>query len=252
MAKRENMAERGARAVAIVERLHTLYPDADCALRHRSAFELLVATILSAQSTDDTVNKVTPHLFEAYPDPQALAAADLADVERIVHPTGFFRQKAKNIVAAADRIVALHGGQVPDDMEALVALPGVARKTANVVLGTWFQRNEGVVVDTHVGRLAHRLKLTWNGKDGKDAVRIERDLLRVIPREEWTYLSHALILHGRQVCSARKPDCDGCRLADLCPSAGRVRIAPAGSGTRGKSQRPKRGGKARGASRQGG
>jgi hypothetical protein len=124
MAKRENMAERGARAVAIVERLHTLYPDADCALRHRSAFELLVATILSAQSTDDTVNKVTPHLFEAYPDPQALAAADLADVERIVHPTGFFRQKAKNIVAAADRIVALHGGQVPDDMEALVALPG--------------------------------------------------------------------------------------------------------------------------------
>ncbi|HPD29000.1 MAG TPA: endonuclease III [Phycisphaerae bacterium] len=203
----------------ILAGLKAAYPDADCALKHGSALELLVATILSAQSTDEMVNKVTPVLFAAYPNAAALASADPADVERIVHRTGFFRQKTKSIINACRMIVERFGGEVPQTMDELTQLPGVARKTANVLLGTWFHKNEGVVVDTHVGRLAHRLGLTWTSKDEKDAVKIEQDLMQIIPREEWTYVGHALIQHGRRVCSARKPNCVGCNLNKHCPSA---------------------------------
>lgn len=211
------LKKRAGRIVAV---LRKLYPAADCALGHDSALGLLVATILSAQSTDETVNKVTPTLFAAYPTVEKLAAANPADIERIIHSTGFFRQKSKSIVGACRKIVDEFGGQVPQTMDELTQLPGVARKTANVVLGTWFHKEEGVVVDTHVGRLAHRLALTWTSRDEKDAIKIERDLMQVVPRAQWTYVSHALIWHGRRVCSARKPACADCGLAELCPSAG--------------------------------
>jgi endonuclease-3 len=180
---------------------------------------LLVATILSAQSTDETVNKVTPLLFKQYSTPRELAVADPSDVERLVRPAGFFRQKTKSIMGAAQRIMDEFGGQVPDSMDGLLTLPGVARKTANVVLGTWFGKNEGIVVDTHVGRLAGRLALAWNQKDSKDARTIEQDLMKLIPRKDWTYLGHALIWHGRRVCTSRKPACAACGLAKDCPSA---------------------------------
>jgi len=199
--------------------LHSLYPDADCALRHVDAFQLLVATILSAQSTDETVNKVTPVLFAKYPTPRAFADAPVEEIERIIHSTGFFRQKAKSIQGTARKIVDEFGGSVPQTLEELVTLPGVARKTANVVLGTAFGKNEGVVVDTHVGRLSMRLGFTWSGKDAKDAVKIERDLMELFPQESWTFLGHSLIWHGRRVCGARKPNCEGCTLNKLCPSA---------------------------------
>jgi endonuclease-3 len=216
---REPAPSRLKRAKQILAGLKTLYPDADCALHHSSPLQLLVATILSAQSTDANVNKVTPGLFERYPDARALAGADAADLEREVHSTGFFRQKTKSIQGACRRIIEVYGGRVPDTMEDLVTLPGVARKTANVILGTWFKKNEGIVVDTHVGRLAHRLGLTWSSKGEKDAVRIEGDLLRLIPRNDWTFFGHAMILHGRRICSAKKPDCAACLLSNACPSA---------------------------------
>lgn len=212
----EKLRERSRKLIAT---LRKLYPDADCALSHHDPWQLLVATILSAQSTDATVNKVTPVLFSQYPTPEALADAPSSEVERIVHPTGFFRQKTKNIQAASRRIVAAFGSVVPSSIEELVTLPGVARKTANVVLGTAFGKNEGVVVDTHVGRLAARLGLTWSARNEKDAVRIEQDLMQVLPRNDWTFVGHALIWHGRRVCTARKPDCANCTLAKLCPSA---------------------------------
>jgi endonuclease-3 len=208
-----------ARALRILAGLKGLYPDADCALIHGSALELLIATILSAQSTDVTVNKVTPGLYRLYRDAAAFAAADPRDLEREIHATGFFRQKTKSLLGACRRIVEAYAGKVPETMEDLLTLPGVARKTANVVLGTWFKKNEGLVVDTHVGRLAHRLGLTWSSRHEKDAVRIEADLVRLFPREEWTFLGHALIWHGRKVCTARKPNCAGCVLARDCPSA---------------------------------
>ncbi len=219
VAASESPRARKGRAGRIVAELHRLYPNADCALDHISAFELLVATILSAQSTDETVNKVTPVLFERYPTPASLAEAAPGDVEKIIHATGFFRQKTRSIIGMAKRVVEDFGGDVPDTMEALVTLPGVARKTANVVLGTHFRKNVGVVVDTHIGRLAHRLALTWRSKNDKDAVRIENDLMEVLPRDEWTFVGHALIWHGRRVCSARKPDCKICTLSPHCPSA---------------------------------
>lgn len=215
----ESLAQSRKRAGRIIAELKKLYPEADCALKHGNALQLLISTILSAQSTDETVNKVTPILFATYPTAEALAAADPAEVERIIHATGFFRQKTKSVMGACRKIVDDFGGQVPDTLEQLTQLPGVARKTANVVLGTWFGKNEGVVVDTHVGRLACRLGLTWSGKDSKDAVKIEQDLMQVLPQEEWTYVGHALIWHGRRVCGARKPDCAGCTLNKLCPSA---------------------------------
>ncbi len=217
--KKAEVVDRRARTRKIVAALRKAYPDATCALHHRSALELLIATILSAQSTDETVNQVTPILFAKYPTAAKLAAADPADVEETIHRTGFFRQKAKSIMAACQTITDEFGGSVPDTMEGLMKLRGVARKTANVVLGTWFHKNEGVVVDTHVGRLAHRLDLTWSSKNEKDAVKIEQDLMQVVPREEWTFFSHALIWHGRRICVARKPRCGECVLNKLCPSA---------------------------------
>lgn len=223
---KETLDAKTRRAARIISLLHELYADADCALTHVNPWQLLIATILSAQSTDETVNKVTQVLFIKYPTPAALAAAPLADIEAIVHPTGFFRQKAKNIQETSRRLVEYFGGEVPPDMEKLLTLPGVARKTANVVLGTAFGKNEGVVVDTHIGRLATRLALTWTSKDAKDAVDIERDLMQVLPRDQWTFVGHALIWHGRRVCSARKPACNLCTLAPHCPSAGKIDTAP--------------------------
>lgn len=216
---KEGVEERKRRARKIITALKKEYPEATCALHHGTALQLLISTILSAQSTDEMVNKVTPVLFARYPNLEALAGATPEEVESIIHPTGFFRQKARSVIGACRRIVAEFGGEVPETMEQLIELPGVARKTANVVLGTWFHKNEGVVVDTHVGRLAHRLGLTWTSRDEKDAVKIEQDLMRVLPREEWTYTAHALIWHGRRVCMARKPRCGECRLNRLCPSA---------------------------------
>ena len=207
------------RAKAIVRILHKSYPDATCALEHHDPFQLLVATILSAQCTDEAVNKVTPVLFARYPSPDKLAKADPAVVEQIIRPTGFYRQKTRSIITASHSIVETFGGTVPDTMEGLTSLPGVARKTANVILGTAYGQEEGFVVDTHVGRLAHRLGLTWRSRDPKDAIKIEQDLCEVVPRSEWTFLGHALIWHGRRVCTARKPDCKACELNRLCPSA---------------------------------
>ena len=218
--RQHQLGRPGAKRVAaIIAELHRLYPEAECALSHRSAWELLVSTILSAQCTDDRVNKVTPGLFEKYPSIAALAKASPVDIEAIIRSTGFFRNKARNLLGAAKTILADYAGDVPETMDELLHLPGVARKTANVVLGTWFKKNEGVVVDTHIGRLSHRLGLTWRSKDDKDAKKIETDLMEVLPRNEWTFVGHALIWHGRQVCSARKPDCSGCTLNKNCPSA---------------------------------
>lgn len=198
----------------IVRLLHAEHPDATCALDHRNALELLVATILSAQCTDERVNKVTPVLFERYPDAQALAGADRAELEEIVRSTGFYRNKAKNVQEASRRIVAEYDGQVPDNMADLLTLPGVACKTANVVLGTAYHIADGVVVDTHVKRLSQRLALTTHD----DPEKIERDLMAITPQDEWIDLSHLLIFHGRRVCDARKPNCAGCVIRHLCPS----------------------------------
>lgn len=217
--RRTSVDELRPRAAAVLDILQTHYPEADCALQHRSALELLVATILSAQCTDQRVNLVTPELFRRYPDAAAFAAADPAELENLIRSTGFFRNKCRSLIGMGRRLVEAFGGAVPDDMESLLTLPGVARKTANCVLGTWFRKNEGVVVDTHVGRLAERLGFLRAGRDAKDAVRIEQDLMALFPRDAWTWLSHALIEHGRRVCLARTPRCAQCPLAALCPSA---------------------------------
>jgi endonuclease-3 len=216
---KEDLSARKRRAGKIIAELHKEYPAANCALHHTDALQLLVATILSAQSTDETVNKVTPDVWKQYPSAVALAAASPEDVQKLIYRTGFFRQKTKSIMGACRKIVDEFGGKVPDTMEALLQLPGVARKTANVVLGTWFGQNVGVVVDTHVGRLAHRLALTQTSKHEKDAIRIEQDLMQVLPQKEWTFTSHSLIWHGRRVCTARQPNCGACVLSKLCPSA---------------------------------
>lgn len=208
-----------AHAAEIDARLKKLYPTASIALGYDTDFQLLVAVILSAQTTDIGVNKVTPVLFERFPTPEALAAADPAEVEAIVHPTGFFRNKTKNIMGAATRIVAEYGGRVPDTMEDLLTLPGVARKTANIVLYNAFGKAEGIAVDTHVFRLAHRLGYSAE----KDTDKVERDLMALFPREEWGALTYRLIEHGRAVCDAKRPICGQCTLADLCPSAYQVK-----------------------------
>lgn len=206
------------RAAEIDARLKRLYPSARIALGYESEFQLLVAVILSAQTTDVGVNKVTPVLFERFPTPDALAAADPAEIEEIVHPTGFFRNKTKNIMGAARRIVAEYGGRVPDTMEDLLTLPGVARKTANIVLYNAFGKAEGVAVDTHVFRLARRLGFSAHEDTGK----VERDLMALFPRDEWGALTYRLIEHGRAICDAKRPICGQCVVADLCPSAYQV------------------------------
>jgi endonuclease-3 len=199
----------------ILARLDQLYPNATCALTHKSAWELLVATILSAQCTDATVNKVTPVIFSKYPTPQAFAAITPEQLEPDIRPTGFFRNKAKSVVGAAKEVVANFGGEVPNEMDKLLSLPGVARKTANVVLGTWFKLGVGVVVDTHVHRISRRLELTKSN----DAKNIEQDLMKVIPQSRWIDYSHLIIHHGRALCIARKPKCADCSLENLCHAA---------------------------------
>lgn len=199
----------------ILRLLHKTYPDAQCELNFESPLELLVATVLSAQCTDERVNMVTPELFAAYPDAKAYAEADLEDLQEVIRSTGFFRNKSKNLQNACRRIVEEYGGEVPDTMEELVKLPGVARKTANVVLGNAYNVAEGIAVDTHVKRLANRLALSSETTPEK----IERDLMDLAPRDAWTDVSHLLIFHGRRVCSAKKPDCAACTISHLCPSA---------------------------------
>ena len=199
----------------IIAALDQLYPQMTCALTHRSAWELLVATILSAQCTDVRVNMVTPILFEKYPTVQDFAALEPEQLEPDIRSTGFFRNKSKSVVGAARKVVSDFGTKVPETMDELLTLPGVARKTANVVLGTWFKKNEGVVVDTHVTRISRRLELTRN----EDARKIEQDLIRIIPRERWTDFSHEVIWHGRKLCIARGPKCADCALEKLCHAA---------------------------------
>jgi endonuclease-3 len=213
-------AETSRRAAAIVSTLKRAYPQARCALEHHNAYELIVATILSAQCTDARVNMVTPAFFTRYPDVAHLARAGPHDVEVLIQSTGFFRNKTRNLIAMAQAVVADHKGEIPRTMAELHALPGVGRKTANVVLGNAFGINEGITVDTHVTRLAGLLRLTRH----TDPVKIERDLMALIPRDDWTIVSHLLILHGRNVCIARRPRCDECAIRGLCPSA-----RPAGS-----------------------
>ncbi len=212
---RESMAARRERVREIVRRLRAIYPGATCSLTHADAYQLLVATILSAQCTDERVNMVTPALFRRYPDVQALADARPEELEEMIRSTGFFRNKTKSLLGMANAVVERHGGRVPDEMDALTKLPGVGRKTANVVLGNAFHKNVGVVVDTHVRRLAQRLGLT----DNDDPEKIEQDLMQVVPREDWTDIAHLFIYHGRAICTARKPRCGDCVLNDICPSA---------------------------------
>jgi endonuclease-3 len=209
-------AEAKRHAAQIVRRLKAAYPEATCALNFSSPLELLVATILSAQCTDTRVNIVTKDLFRKYRDARDYAAAPSAELEKAIQSTGFFRNKAKSIAACCARLVDEHGGKVPQDLETLVALPGIGRKTANVVLGTAFGLPSGVVVDTHVSRLSHRLGMTRH----TDPVKIERDLMEQLPKREWIGFSHRMIAHGRQVCLARKPKCEVCTLEDVCPRIG--------------------------------
>lgn len=202
------------RIAAILDGLARAYPDAECALRHRDAWELLVATILSAQCTDARVNMVTPALFKKYPTPAAMARVTAEDVEPDIRSTGFYHNKAKSITGAARRLVEVYAGQVPDTMEALLTLPGVARKTANVVLGVWFHKAEGVVVDTHVQRVSRRLDLA----NAPTPEQIERQLQKVVPRAQWIAFSHRAIAHGRACCIARNPKCAACPVEPLCYS----------------------------------
>lgn len=199
----------------LLDRLRAAHPDIHCALHHENPFQLLVATILSAQCTDERVNQVTPALFARFPTPQDMAASRREDLEALIRPTGFYRNKAKNIQGASIRICERFGGEVPQGMDELTSLPGVARKTANVVRGVCFGLADGIVVDTHVKRLSQRLGLT----EQKTPEKIEKELMLIIPPEDWIDISHLLIFHGRRVCNARKPDCVNCTLANLCPSA---------------------------------
>lgn len=213
---RRDADTRQQRAGQVIRELRVLYPVAECALHHQSAFQLLVATILSAQCTDERVNQATPELFSRYPDAPTLANADPVDVERIVKPLGFFRNKAANIRAMAQKLTKDFDGEVPTNLEALVSLPGVGRKTASVVLGTWYDIPSGVVVDTHVRRISNLLGFTKS----QNPEIIERELMEILPQSEWIQYSHRLIHHGRRVCIARRPRCTECSLLPLCPRIG--------------------------------
>ena len=215
VARKRKLPPAAERAPQIYARLAQEYPDAKCALDHRNPFELTVATILSAQCTDVMVNKVTPALFAKYPDARSMADADPDVLQQMIKSTGFFRNKSKSLLGMSAAVAGQHGGEVPRAMDELVKLPGVGRKTANVVLGNAFGIDEGVVVDTHVTRLSNRLGLTRE----TDAVKIEQDLMRLYPRDQWTMLSHLLISHGREVCDARRPLCERCVVNKLCPSS---------------------------------
>ena len=229
---RESRDSKAKRAMKIVSGLRQAYPDAHCELDHTNALELLIATILSAQCTDKRVNLVTPALFKKYPSAAAFAQASLPELEQAIKSTGFFRNKARSIKTASQAIVEKHGGQVPRTMEELVELGGVGRKTANVVLGNAFNINCGIVVDTHVARLAQRLGLTAETTPEK----IEQALIPLIPQNEWTLLSHLLIWHGRRRCFARNPDCPNCEVKSLCPRIGVAGLNPRVSGPRSKVQ----------------
>jgi endonuclease III len=215
--KRPSTTDR-APPVETLDRLHQIHPDAHCELVHDGPYQLLVATVLSAQTTDVAVNKATPKLFADYPTPKALAKAEPVDIEPYVSTLGFFRMKSKSIVGLARKIVEDHGGKVPRTLDELVKLPGVGRKTANVVLGVIWNNPEGVVVDTHVQRLSQRLR--WTRK--KEPEEIEQKLMKLIPRPRWDMTAHLLIFHGRRVCFAQKPNCEGCGINDICPSAFRA------------------------------
>jgi endonuclease-3 len=210
------LSEKKQRVQSVIRVLRKLYPEAECALNYQSAFQLLVATILSAQCTDERVNQATPELFCTYPDPAALAASTQEDVERIVRPLGFFRNKAANIRGMAQGLVDRFNGEIPQDLEQLVTLPGVGRKTASVVLGTWFGIPSGIVVDTHVRRITNLLGLTKS----QNPEIIERELMQIVPKSEWISFSHRLIHHGRQICIARRPKCTSCDLLKFCPRTG--------------------------------
>ena len=214
-ARRESKTRKRQRTEEILQRLEEEYPDACCALEHRTPLQLLVATILSAQCTDKRVNMVTPALFERFPDAASFAAADMAELEEMIRTTGFYRNKAKSLQGLGQALQSDYDGEVPATMKELSSLPGVGRKTANVVLGNAFGIDEGIVVDTHVGRLSNRLGLT----EQKNPEKIESDLMSLVPKDTWTLWAHLLIFHGRQVCKARKPACADCVLLDLCPSA---------------------------------
>ena len=213
--RRERRAELERRSAAILQRLKAEYPDAHCELDYRTPYELLVATILSAQCTDARVNLVTPEFFRRWPTPRSLAQAAEAEVQDVIRSTGFFRNKTRSLLGMAAGLMEQHAGEVPSEMTALRALPGVGRKTANVVLGNAFGINDGVTVDTHVQRLSARLRLSTR----LGAEKVEQDLMTLIPRADWTLISHLLIWHGRRVCIARKPRCPECVVNDLCPSA---------------------------------
>jgi endonuclease-3 len=213
---RETLEQRRARTKTIIQKLKRYYPDAHCALNHNNPLELLVATILSAQCTDERVNMVTPQLFKHYPTARAYANAELPQLEQEIKSTGFFRMKAKSLKGMGAGLVEKHGGEVPSDLENLMSLPGVGRKTANVVLGNAFNMAMGIVVDTHVKRLSYRLGLTT----AKTPEKVEEDLLDLVPKKDWINFSHWLIFHGRQICKARKPRCEICPLEGQCPKRG--------------------------------
>lgn len=217
----DQLAERRKRARSVIRKLKQLFPVAECALHHDSAFQLLVATILSAQCTDERVNKSTPELFRRYPDAEALKNSKQKDVEKIVNPLGFFRAKAKNIRGMAAKLVDEFDGEIPLDIDQMVTLPGVGRKTASVVLGTWYGIPSGVVVDTHVRRISNLLGLT----ESQNPVIIERELMEILPKKEWIEYSHRIIYHGRETCIARRPKCVDCGLLKWCPRVGLESLA---------------------------
>jgi len=201
---------------SVIEIFKKEYPHATCALKHKNPYQLLIATILSAQCTDKRVNQVTPLVFEKYSDVEKMAQASKADLERLIKSTGFYKNKAKNIIECCKKIVESYNGRIPDNMEELIKLPGVGRKTANVVLANAFMKNQGIVVDTHVKRLAYRLGFTTN----KNPEKIEKDLMMIVPQKEWGNFSNLLILHGRKYCKSRNPSCNICPIAELCPKIG--------------------------------